>query len=405
VTDLETRIDGTPGGIRAVSAWLRKDFGAASEELASSVFRQRSRAASDWQGEAGTAFQARAATLAGAADTASETAGDVASELDALAQALHRAQEDMESVRSEARAGGLMVTGTVVHHPGEAPPEAGTLHAGATTAEVDAWQAADRRVREYNVQIAAWEAANKRAMEVFQTWAWALTESASAWQKYDDKLTGLSADFLSAAAEITLIARTVPVLVAQSEEYLDQATRLRTHAEALRAPDGSIVDHDRFYRLLDEADDLEHTRAPAAYRDAVRFELPKGVGRALGVLGVAATGYGIYDDIQSGESPAQATVSNVAAMGASIAAGAYIGGVVGTAIPVPVLGTATGVVVGAVAGTVVGAFTSGVVDSVWENGLDSLGDAGGAVMDGLGEVADTGAAIGELAEDAWDAIF
>ena len=137
----------------------------------------------------------------------------------------------------------------------------------------------------------------------------------------------------------------------------------------------------------------------------MKFELPKGVGRALGVLGVAATGYSIYDDIQSGESPAQATVSNVAAMGASIAAGAYIGGVVGTAIPVPVVGTATGVVVGVVAGTVVGAFTSGVIDSAWENGLDSLGDAGNAVMDGLGEVADTGAAIGNLAEDAWDAIF
>ena len=62
--DLETAIDGSPASIRAVSSWLRKDFGAASEELATSVFKQRSRAASDWQGEAGTAFQTRAGSLA-----------------------------------------------------------------------------------------------------------------------------------------------------------------------------------------------------------------------------------------------------------------------------------------------------------------------------------------------------
>lgn len=329
----------------------------------------------------------------------------MATELDGLAQALHRAQEDMEQVRSQARAGGLVVAGTVVHDPGPAPPEAGTLAANATPAQVDAWEAADRAVRAHNDEVAAWNTANQRAGEVFEAWAQALADAATAWEKYDDKLVGLSADFLTAAAEIMLIAKTVPVLVGQAEEYRDLARSLRNHAQSMVPPDGHVSDPQRYYHLLDEADDLEHTRAPAAYRDAVTFELPKGVGRALGVLGVAATGYSIYDDVQSGESPAQATVSNVAGMGASIAAGAYVGGMVGTAIPVPVVGTVAGVVVGATVGTVVGAFTSGVIDSAWENGLDSLGDAGGAVMDGLGEVADTGAAIGDLAEDAWDAIF
>lgn len=44
-------------------------------------------------------------------------------------------------------------------------------------------------------------------------------------------------------------------------------------------------------------------------------------------------------------------------------------------------------------------------DSLWESGADSLGDAGNAIMDGLEEVRDTGAAVGDLAKDAWDAIF
>ncbi|MFC5999604.1 hypothetical protein ACFP6A_12860 [Quadrisphaera sp. GCM10027208] len=56
-------------------------------------------------------------------------------------------------------------------------------------------------------------------------------------------------------------------------------------------------------------------------------------------------------------------------------------------------------------GTIVGTFTSGAVDSLWESGADSIGDVGDAIVDGWQEVADTGAAVDDLAEDAWDAIF
>jgi hypothetical protein len=80
--------------------------------------------------------------------------------------------------------------------------------------------------------------------------------------------------------------------------------------------------------------------------------------------------------------------------GASVAAGALIG----TAIPVPVLGTA----VGAVGGAVVGLFASGAVDSLYQNGVGAVGDA---IADGAGAVADAGKAVGGLIEDAWNAIF
>lgn len=405
--NLDTTVDGSPGSIRAVATWLRADFGAAADELASTVHTQRSRAASDWQGLAGQAFQARANTLAEAADEAQAAAGRAAATVDDVAAALTKAHNEMDTVLANARAGGLDVVGSVVRHPGVAPPEAGPGLVDATPAETRSWQARNDAVIDYNAKVAAWNTANAQASRVFAEWDLALTDGATAWQRWDKELTGVTADLLTAGVQIELIRRVVPVLVAQSEYFKTRAGELRTSAEALKGPGGTVhdVNRQRFYDLLDEADDLERVRAPAAYDDAVKFKLPKGVSRALGVLGVVATGFAIHEDMEEGESAAQATVSNVAGMGASIAAGALVGGAIGTAIPVPILGTVTGVVVGAVVGTVVGAFTSGAIDSVWENGMDDLGDAGGAVMDGIGEVADTGAAIGDLAGDAWDAIF
>ncbi|NKY08878.1 hypothetical protein [Cellulomonas hominis] len=111
-------------------------------------------------------------------------------------------------------------------------------------------------------------------------------------------------------------------------------------------------------------------------------------------------------DIQVGESVAQATTSNVVGFGASVAAGAGVGNVVGA-------------VAGAAVGGVVGIFTSGAVDSLFENGWD----VGEAFANGARDVWDTGAAIGELGaqgavavgdavqavgdglSDAWESIF
>lgn len=405
--NLDTTIEGSPAGLRAVATWLRDDFGAAAEALGSSVHTQRSRAASDWQGLAGEAFQGRARTLALAADDTQASALRSAETVDDLAAALNAAHDGMERVRAQARSGGLVVTGMVIHRPGPAPAEAGPGPVDPTPAEARAWQAGNDAVLDHNARVRAWNAATTDAARVAARWDQALTGSASAWQKWDKELVGVSADFLTAGVQVELIRRVVPVLVGQAEYYRTRAGQLRTHAAALTGPEGRVAPASRaqYYDLLDQADDLELRRAPAVYDEAVRFKLPKGVGRGLGVLGVLATGFSIHEDIDDGESVAQATVSNVAGMGASIAAGALVGGAIGTAIPVPILGTVTGVVVGAVVGTVVGAFTSGVIDAAWENGLDDLGEAGDAVMAGVGEIADTGVAIGDLAGDVWDAIF
>jgi hypothetical protein len=106
----------------------------------------------------------------------------------------------------------------------------------------------------------------------------------------------------------------------------------------------------------------------------------------------------------------------LAGIGASAAAGAGIGAVVGSFIPVPGVGTAVGVVGGVVVGTVVGAFTSGAIDSLFDNGMDDLGDVGDALASGWQEVQDLGStigdagsavggAVGDFASDTWNSIF
>lgn len=125
----------------------------------------------------------------------------------------------------------------------------------------------------------------------------------------------------------------------------------------------------------------------------------------------------IYTDIQAGESVAQATTSNVVGFGASVAAGAGVGMALGTVFPG--VGNVVGAVAGAAVGGVVGIFTSGAVDSLFENGWD----VGEAFANGARDVWDTGAAIGELGaqravavgdavqavgdglSDAWESIF
>ncbi|MDH6281545.1 hypothetical protein M2280_002766 [Prescottella agglutinans] len=56
---------------------------------------------------------------------------------------------------------------------------------------------------------------------------------------------------------------------------------------------------------------------------------------------------------------------------------------------------------GSVVGVGVGLYTSGAIDSLYQNGGD-ISEANGAGFDAVG---DAGAAVGGLAKGAWDAIF
>jgi len=237
--------------------------------------------------------------------------------------------------------------------------------------------------------------------------AWRRTRVLLSWQRHDSEYVGLSGQLISAGIQLELIRRATPHLTGEVDRMLTRAAELRAHADALRTPDGRITDPGHFYDLMDEADRLDDAH-PSARRALSSWELPKGLTRGLWVIDIAAAGYGIASDWEE-EGATQAITSNAVPAVASIAAGAmsgaYFGGMIGSFVPVPGVGTAAGVVVGAAVGTLVGAFTSGAIDSLFDSGADTLGDWGGAVVDGFEEVGETFSAVGEGVGDVFDSIF
>lgn len=408
MADLDTEIEGEVAHVRAVGRWLRQDLRTGFDDLATTVARQRSDAAGDWQGEAGTAFGSRAGELADSGDEGARITGQVATLVDDLAEDMRAAKDAMAGVRTAAREGDLEVAGFVVRNPGDGPPSAGeSPGTDATPAAWDAWEARDAAVRRHNTLVEVWNQCVADAGTAWDAWQRALEAGASAWQRHDTAYVGVSGQLISAGIQLELIRRATPHLTGEVDRMLARAAELRSHADALRTPDGRITDPTGFYDLMDEADRLDDAH-PSARRALTNWELPKGLTRGLWVIDIATTGYSIASDWDE-EGPTQAITSNavpaVASILAGTASGAYIGGVVGSFVPIPGVGTAAGVVVGAAVGTVVGAFTSGAIDSLFDSGADSLGDWGGAVADGLGEVGDTFSSIGEGVGDVFDSIF
>lgn len=90
---------------------------------------------------------------------------------------------------------------------------------------------------------------------------------------------------------------------------------------------------------------------------------------------------------------------------AGIGAATLTGAAIGSAIPIPGVGTAAGAIVGAG----VGIITSGAIDHMFNEGVENIGDVGEALWEGtkgLGNtLADAGNAIGDGISNAWDAIF
>ncbi|SFB46013.1 hypothetical protein SAMN05216266_112134 [Amycolatopsis marina] len=121
-----------------------------------------------------------------------------------------------------------------------------------------------------------------------------------------------------------------------------------------------------------------------------------------GVLGgLAALGSAAHDvheaPPEERESFWQAVASNSAGLAASIAAPAAAGFVAGA-----VGGAGIGAIPGAIIGLGAGVVASGAVDSLFENGV---GDPGGALLDGVNSLDETGHALLDGGRTAWNDIF
>ncbi|WP_300464638.1 hypothetical protein [uncultured Nocardioides sp.] len=253
--------------------------------------------------------------------------------------------------------------------------------------------------------MTAWNDAVAVADAADRDWEQAVADATLTWQESGKDIAALLQDLFSGSAEEFLKIKVSRYFSDATNVWRQQSQVWREIADSY-VRDGRFVgtDPDDYYRALrtiDEMDDLARNAELNGGRVATN------VGRGFLALGVIATGYGIYDDMANGgESAEQATTSNVggflAGMGAGAASGAAAGAIAGSIVPGA--GTAVGAVVGTVVGAGVGIVTSGAIDSMWENGVEDLGDVGEAIGDGWGELMDTGEAIGDLGSDAVDAV-
>lgn len=353
---IDTHIEGDPESVRQVARWLRDQLAPIVEEASDKVFAGRNRIDGAWDGPASDVAIPKLTAGAEGALKMSAAARDHAQQIDDFANGLQKAMDMMAGARREAAAAGLFVVGDVIEEPpsGEFAVSYGqALHAADAARTVER-NAAEALAKVWTNPYVDWfflatELVDVTASSVVDLQVRALTDK-SAW------------------------------LVSESRRYIELA---------MNAPEGtpaSVV-----YRDLDYA---STTAARAVDVAETAEDLASKANRVSSRLGGGLAVAGVAWDIYNGKPADQAIVSGGASFAASVAAGAAIG----TLIPAPVLGT----VVGAGAGAVVGIFTSGAVDTLYEDGIGSAGDA---VVDGWDALYDTGASIGDLATGAWDVFF
>lgn len=355
---VDTRVDGDPGSVRVAASWLRDHLASNVDATGQTLYSVRNTADSAWDGPTSTLACEK---LTYGAERTVDVAGSArtcASAIESFAIELQKARDRMSTVRADASAAGLTLSGDAIVDPG---------------AESEA------RRRAYEAAMHGAEAAREIETLAGETLK-------NVWLEVTDRWFMIAVEFLGGTAE-ALASKHVSLLTNHANFLADQAADLLRSAQT--APPGNPAA--QIYRDVDESKAL--LRRSEAFRDfAEKFETKasrffKGLGGAMAVGGI------VYD-IYEGKPVDQAIVSGGLGFGASVAAGALIGSL----IPVPGVGTA----LGAVGGAMVGIFTSGAVDTLYTEGLGSVGDA---IGDGAAAVADTGAAIGELATGAWDAIF
>ncbi|MGO1052996.1 hypothetical protein [Crossiella sp. CA198] len=360
---IDTRVPGRPDSVRGVAHWLRSSFGRTVAEAAGQLYRARNSADAGWRGAAGEAFRGRLTGGARKADELATGAQQAAQRLDDYAAGLNRVQEDMARIRAEAAVAGLRVDGDRVHEPDPG--------------------ADPRQALAYRTAVAAAESARRAQKFVEDTLVNAWNDVRTKWFITVGDLVNGGVDGLRTAAASAMLR--------ESGRLSDEAAKFTKLAAA-----GDGINSGLLYRDADTA---------AAFRQRAA-ELAKGgadtkvaAGRTGLKVGGALAAAGIVYDIAVTDKPVgQAVVSGAAGFAASVAAGAATGAAVGTLVPVPGVGTVAGAVVGAA----VGVFTSGAIDSLYQNGIGAIGDA---VEAGAQAVANTGKAIGDAVGDVFDAIF
>ena len=384
---IDTEIQGSPASIEGAADWLNGTLRTGLTSCADAVARARSSAGSSWQGPAGDEFASRAGGAVRTIDDLAGRARTAATAMGTFAARLRSAQDRMATIRGTAAGKGLTVSGFVIQDPGPGPASPGPMPAGgmpspaaaqAHSDAVAAFEAHQDKIRAYNTALREARAVqdDTRADSHGLADTYRGLQGANWLTNGGDLMGGLG----GAVAEFqaSTLRGTADGLGQTARRYLETA----------RNADPALVGRDRWYADLDKAsDDVRRLDDLAKNAD----DLEKAAGRIPLKLGGALTLAGIGYDIYTGKDPVEATASGLGGFAASVGTGALVG----TAIGGPV-----GTAVGAVVGAGVGIFTSGAIDSLFENGPD-VGEAAEA---GLDAVKDTGEAIGDAVGGAVSAV-
>lgn len=349
---IETKVEGKPEQITSLADWLTSSLEPAVSASGDRFSSARTTLGSEWQGETAEAIVSWLADAVGASDSLSTRITDIATALTTYASILFSVKTEAECVRSDAMAGGLVVSGTVVQEPKDT----------ADTKKAVLYSSLSVRMSTANSKLATGQQDLRTSLTqddidqvknghlIFNTVAeFARTGAPTLWTIYTRNFLAAEAvRLINMAADIRAgVVSSLPRGVLNSGNARS-ANKALNYSRALEMKGNGMLSQSNTYTAFGKG-----TKAA---------RVVKGAGAALGVLGFVV---GYWADRQEGESNEQAAVSNLAAAAAGAAAGAAIGSV----IPGP--GTVVGAVVGfaATATTVFVAstFTDATVDSLYED--------------------------------------
>ena len=121
MSDLDTRIEGSPSSIESAATWLRDTLATALDSTAGSMTSGRSTAQTSWKASAGEAFASTIETGISEVDDLEGSARAMATDLEEFAHSLRTCQSDMSTARTEASAEGVVVDGWTIVDPGAGP--------------------------------------------------------------------------------------------------------------------------------------------------------------------------------------------------------------------------------------------------------------------------------------------
>lgn len=415
---IDTEIQGDPGAIEAAGNWVKDTLAPEIGNAADTFNDARKDAEDSWNCSAGYGFVDTMGNARRKADDLERAAKDLGGKIHDFGGDLRVCQNDMATIRREARAKNLVVSGFMIHDPGPGPTQPPPVFEG-TQAEIDQYNDDVDAFNAHQEKIRAYNHANFEAQRIDRKYQKACRDLQSEFTSTEHaEWIVTAADVLGStfvAASGVALANRRNALTRQAQGLLDEANRALDEMQAnpqrylrrkwliFKELDMERLEADRsaIESRLNQAEDLVRQGDDLAPGRASR--LMRAGGRLLGPLGF---GLGVYNDYQEGESWTQIGVSQgvSAAVGAgagwaaTVGTSAAVGAAVGSVIPGA--GTVVGAGVGVVVGGAIAIFSDGAIDSLFENGPD----VGKAFSEGVDALESTGEAIGDAASSVADTV-